>query len=94
MGKIIWSDFAKEDLKEILAYISKDSPKYAQYFRERLFEKVKYLNRFPQMGRIIPESKDPNKRELIFQNYRIVYTIEEDTVEIITILHGSRLFRL
>jgi len=49
MVKIVWSNAAKEDLKEIKAYISKDSPEYAQIFTECLFEKLKLLELFPKM---------------------------------------------
>ena len=89
MVRIVWSNAAKEDLKEIKAYISKDSPEYAQIFTEHLFEKLKLLELFPKMGRSVPESDDLYDRELIFQNYRLVYKYNQDKVEIISIVHGS-----
>ena len=46
------------------------------------------------MGRKVPESDDPLDRELIFQNYRIVYTFSHEIVMIEAIIHGSRLFKL
>ena len=45
----------------------------------------------PYKCRIVPEFNLHNVRELIFQNYRIVYRIENDqTITILTIIHGSR----
>jgi len=41
------------------------------------------------MGRSVPESDDLYDRELIFQNYRLVYKYNQDKVEIISIVHGS-----
>ncbi|MBY9006402.1 MAG: type II toxin-antitoxin system RelE/ParE family toxin [Candidatus Lokiarchaeota archaeon] len=46
------------------------------------------------MGRIVPEINISSVREIIFQNYRIIYRTKIDYVEIITVLHGSRLLRL
>ena len=43
---------------------------------------------------MVPESDDPNDRELIFKNYRIIYNYQEDNIEIITIIHGSRQLRI
>ncbi len=46
------------------------------------------------MGRKVPESDDPNDRELIFQNYRIIYIFSNEKVMIEMIIHGSRLLKL
>ena len=87
-------DKAKSDLKGIIEYLSHDSPQYADYFYERIFESIDNLKSFPEMGRQVPELKDPNMRELILQNYRIVYHYDKVIVEIITIVHGKRLMRI
>ena len=41
----------------------------------------------------MPESDDPNDRELIFQSYRIIYNISRETITIEMIIHGSRLLK-
>jgi len=41
----------------------------------------------------MPESIDPNDRELIFQSYRIIYNISHETITIEMIIHGSRLLK-
>ena len=71
------------------------SPYYANLLNDRVFEMVEHLELFPEMGRrVVPESDDPSVRELIYKNYRIVYQIKEGYLEIITIIHGSRLLKL
>ena len=40
------------------------------------------------------ESDDPTVRELLYKNYRIIYQIREGYLEIITVIHGSRLLKL
>jgi plasmid stabilization system protein ParE len=46
---------------------------------------------FPEMGRIVPEYKNPSLREKILGDYRIVYRLKENSIEIVIIVHGSRL---
>ncbi len=46
----------------------------------------------PRCGRIVPELKGYGFREVIFQNYRIVYRLVEgsEDVEILAVVHGAR----
>ena len=48
----------------------------------------------PRSGRVVPELGDESIREVIHDNYRIVYRLSHDVVEIATVFHGARLFRL
>ncbi|MFH1563055.1 MAG: type II toxin-antitoxin system RelE/ParE family toxin [Nitrospirota bacterium] len=94
MAKVKWSKEAIRDLKEICNYIALDSPYYANMLNDRVFEMIEYLELFPEMGRRLPESYDPEVRELIYKSYRIVYQVKRDYIEIITVIHGSRLLKL
>jgi plasmid stabilization system protein ParE len=68
MVKIIWSEQAKKDLNEIFAYISRDSPHYANLLANQMHEVVSYLIDFPNLGRKVPEFKNPSIREILFKN--------------------------
>ncbi|HBR22484.1 MAG TPA: type II toxin-antitoxin system RelE/ParE family toxin [Nitrospiraceae bacterium] len=94
MAKIKWSKDSLEDLKEICRFIALDSPYYANMLNDRIFEMVEHLELFPEMGRRVPESDGPTIRELFYKNYRIIYQIREGYLEIITVIHGSRLLKL
>ena len=48
----------------------------------------------PRSGRMVPELGDESIREVIHGNYRIVYRLRHDLVEVATVFHGARLFRL
>ncbi len=91
MAEIEWSSKAENDLNEIIDYIAQDSLEYALSFYEQLREKVENLIQFPRMGRIVPELDEPNIRELILRNYRIIYRIFENEVQIVRLFHGSRI---
>ena len=92
MVKVLWTNIARDDLKSIFEYISEDSHQYAKRFTEKLIRKVESLQNYPNMGRIVPEFENPEIRELIEGNYRIVYKVYEDRVEIVRIHHSSRKF--
>lgn len=42
------------------------------------------------MGREVPEAEHTDVRELIFQNYRIMYLVKNDYLYILAVIHGSR----
>ena len=65
-----------------------------EYLNDRIFESIENLESFPKMGRKVPELNNPMIRELILQNYRIIYKYNEDNIIIITISHGSRKLHL
>ena len=80
---------AREDMRQIEEYISKDSVYYANKTIEEIVEKTKYLSMFPYMGRKIPEFNNTNFRELIYKSYRILYRFNSN-VYILKIFHHSR----
>lgn len=91
MARIIWSPNASDDLESICEYIAIDSEYYARLFAKRVIKAIERLIVFPESGRIVPEYNLRNIREIIYQNYRIVYRVKSETVEIVTIVHGARL---
>ncbi len=94
MAKVKWSKDALEDLKQICNFIAQDSLHYARIFNDRIFETVEHLETFPEIGRRVPESDDLRVRELIYKSYRIIYQVKDDFLEIIMVIHGSRLLKL
>jgi toxin ParE1/3/4 len=89
--RVKWSPKAASHLEGICDYIAKDSQYYAVLFAKKVVAIVKSLPQFPKAGRIVPEYNDENLREKIYGNYRIVYRIKEEVIEIVVICHGSRL---
>jgi plasmid stabilization system protein ParE len=92
--RIIWSPLAIEDLEAIRAYVGRDSPRSADLLVDRLVAAVEPLATSPLSKRVVPELSDEAIREVIHGNYRIVYRVRRDIVEVATVFHGARLFRL
>lgn len=91
MVRIEWSSTAENDLNEIIDYIAQDSLEYALSFYEEVRKKVKNLEKFPNLGKKVVIFDDPDVREMILRNYRIVYRIFEEKVQIVRVIHGSRI---
>ncbi len=87
-----WSTAAEIDLRELVAYIGVDDPLAATEFVASLLEKIDLLPDFPQMGRVVPEAKEPMLREIIHRSYRIIYRFvaANSEVEIVRLWHGAR----
>ena len=94
MTRIVWAPQAIEDVQAIRAYVARDSVHYADLLVERIVSAVSRLERNPLSGRVVPEVGDASLREIIHGNYRIVYRVRHDVVEVATVLHGARLLRL
>jgi toxin ParE1/3/4 len=90
MVKVLWTEFAIEDLKSIHDYISKDSKVYASRFVEKIMSRVDQLEANPKSGRIVPEFNIETLRELIEGNYRIIYKIDSDFIGIVRVHHSAR----
>jgi plasmid stabilization system protein ParE len=88
--KIRWSPRAASNFEDICNYIAKDSEYYASLFAKKVNAIIKAIPQFPKAGRIVPEYGDENLREKIYENYRIVYRLKGEYVEIVSICHGAK----
>jgi toxin ParE1/3/4 len=93
MAKLIWAEKAISSLEDIYDYIVADSPFYARFQVERIFEAVERLKQFPESGRKLPELPHLPHREIIVDAYRIIYrfNIKQNSVIIINTVHGRQL---
>ncbi len=67
---------------------------FAEVFEEKVIEKIRSLERFPRLGRLVPEINDEAIREVLYRNFRIVYLVDRDdeAVAVLTIFHASQQF--
>ena len=93
MEEIIWSPIATQDLEEIYRYILEDSELYASRLIDKIFERIEILKKMPRAGKVVLEFENECIRELIEGNYRIIYWISTDRIEIVRIHHGARLLK-
>lgn len=89
--RIVWSEQALSDVQEIRDFIARDAPYFAELFVDRIFEAVERLTNYPLSGRVVPEFRRADVREVLLGSYRIVYRVREDAVSIATVFHTARL---
>ena len=90
--KVRWTPRAVDDLQVIARHVSADDPRAARALAAKLKRRAESADRFPFRGRIMPEVGRKDVRELIVGNYRIVYRVRKEVVDILTIFEGHRLF--
>ena len=89
--KILWSPLAIDRASEIAEYIAQDKLSAAAKWIDTVFSKVEQLKSTPEIGRLVPEIRNNQFRELIYGNYRIIYRIEKKQISILTIRHGKQI---
>ena len=90
--KLIWSPAARDDLHDIVTFIGCDNPNRAMSFGYELISETERLKDFPESGRMVPEYRSDNIREIVFRPYRIVYRVDQTKglCEIARIWHSAR----
>lgn len=89
--RVIWSTRALRRLDQIHARIAKDNPQAANQMIDRLLSRGGQIADHPSSGRMVPEYRQDDIRELIEKPYRIIYEVGNDQVEILTVHHGAQL---
>jgi toxin ParE1/3/4 len=82
----------KKDLEEIIEFYLDERPEYAKLF-DAISSRITSLKYFPTKGRVVPEFLEHNineYRELLESYWRIIYRIENEIVEIYTIIDARR----
>ena len=89
--KIVWTDRAKRDVRNIRRYIASDSEVRAARFVEELFDAIKVTIENPMIGRVVPEFDNENVREVIYKNYRLIYRLGDDFIRVVMVIEGHKL---
>ena len=83
------------DIQNIKDYIAKDSPRFARLTINKIINDVEILKRFPKAGKVLPELNNPEIREIVSGNFRIIYLIKDpETIHILTIHHSAKTLSL
>ena len=91
--KVIWTDTAENDLKEIIEFISIDSPRNALSILKKIKQKASNLYSLPERGRIVPELQSQGilqYREIIIPPWRLMYRITEREIYVLTVIDSRR----
>ncbi|MEP7010703.1 MAG: type II toxin-antitoxin system RelE/ParE family toxin [Acidobacteriota bacterium] len=87
--RVLWSDSALDRAAQLFDFIAEESPAVARRVIEDLFDRVKVLSDFPQLGRRLSEEIDSSLRRLVVGSYITVYQVEEgtQTITVVAVRH-------
>lgn len=91
--KVFWTKEALLRLQDIEEYISRDNPVSAIEFVDKLISVAETIIDYREKGRIVPEFSIEKIREVLHKNYRIVYLIKKNSIDILTIFEGHQLLK-
>lgn len=89
--KIIWSPLSVERMTKISEFIAEDNPDASITWVESIFKMIDRLKQFHESGRIVPEIDKPHIREIIHDNYRIIYKVRQEEIFILTVRHFKQI---
>lgn len=93
--KILVSDSALSDLKEIKAYYLEEGVSHiGDEFVSGIIQRIETIPDNPDIGRMVPEFNVTKVRELIYGPYRVVYLRERESIHVVRIWRSERLLKL
>ena len=97
--QIVFSPTALEDLDSTLAWLADEAPEKVAEWYQSIKTHIDTLKHLPEAHPLAAENGlwgTEELRQLLFQGYpskyRVIYTLKDDTVQILSIRHGARRF--
>jgi addiction module RelE/StbE family toxin len=89
--KLVWTEPARQDLREIFTYITEENPNAARRLLAEIKERAVLLQDNPQLGRA---GRVDGTRELVVAGtqYILPYRLKEQQIQILAVFHGARLW--
>lgn len=90
--RLVYTQAAVQDLYEAYTYIRSESPRNAAIWRAKLMSAANSLRSSPGRCSLAPENSLTTEeiRQLIFGNYRVLFTIDGESVVILHFRHAAR----
>jgi plasmid stabilization system protein ParE len=89
--RLRWSSLARRRAADIVDHIARDRPRAATEWIDELDRSLETLKELPLQGHAVPEWDDPSLRQIMYGEYRVIYEVRDDGIDIMTVKHGRRL---
>ena len=90
--RVVWTEAARDHLDGVVSHISQDSPLAGSRFLELVLETGESLAWLSERGRVVPEIRRNDIREIFVYRYRLIYEVGDSEVRILSFIHGVRDF--
>lgn len=90
--KVIIAPSARGDLESIVRFIARQNRDAAARVGYELITRAESLAEFPEIGRVVPEFRRPDLREIMCRSYRVLYRTSRDRqlIEVVRFWHAAR----
>ena len=88
--RLIFSPEAISDLREVRLYIQDDNPKAAAKVSKMILQRISQLEKFPDMGPLVPGSKARRRLLIPSLPYSVFYSVQESVIQILRVYHTAR----
>ncbi len=88
--RVVLSDQANTDLREIGLHIARNNKNRARSFVRDLRAVAREVGDMPRAFPLVPRHERHGIRRRPYRDYLIFYRVEDDRVAIVHILHGAR----
>lgn len=87
--KIVWTEPARQDLREIFEYIAEENPNAARTLLAEIRKRAGLLEDNPELGRL---GRVDGSRELVLTGtqYILPYRVKEQWIQILAVFHSAR----
>ena len=92
--KIEFTESAILDLEDIKSYyLEQQVPHIGDKFISDIINHIETLPSNPEIGRLVPEFQMPHIKEIIHSPFRVVYTLNDTSIQIIRVWRSERLMK-
>jgi plasmid stabilization system protein ParE len=90
---VVWTARSRDDLVDIFRFIARDNRTAAERWIARLIARAEVAGVAPLGGRVVPELRREDVREVFLRTYRIVYRVAGEDLRVLTVFEGHRRLR-
>ena len=84
---LIWTDNAISHIQEFIKDARTDTEETAKAYMNKLVDYVDALDNMPKAGKKLEMTANYELRQLIYKSHRIIYTVKENDIVILAVLH-------
>ncbi|MGE9267278.1 MAG: type II toxin-antitoxin system RelE/ParE family toxin [Verrucomicrobiales bacterium] len=78
--KIQWTERASSDLESLIRYLKRRDPEAAGRIGTGIYQKVRILLEYPEIGGYLDELREQGWRKLTFRRWKVIYTYREGVI--------------